>query len=490
MSTTSTTSATSTTSTETADTARRRPGWTLALASCGLFMTALDNVVVTTALPAIRRSLHGSLSDLEWTVNAYLLAFSCSLLTGAALGERFGRRRMFCVGLGIFTIASALAAVSPSVGLLIAARAVQGAGAAIVMPISLTLVSEAFPPERRGMAIGAWGGVAGLAAAGGSVVGGAVVEGLTWHWIFWLNVPVGLAVIPLALSRLRESYGVRPRLDPIGLVLAGGGFFGIVWGLVRANTIGWATTEVVATIAVGAALVAVCVWWESRAPHPMLSLGMFRSAAFSSANAATFCMYAALFGTLFLMAQFFQIAQGQSALATGVRLLPWTAAAAVVTPIAGPLADRFGNRPFMAGGLVLQAAGFAWVATAASPDAGYLQLGAALTVAGIGIGLVFPTVANEVMASVEPTEIGVASGANSAVRELGGVFGVAVLSAVFARRGGYGSPTDFVDGFQAAIWMGAAASVVGAAAATSTLRRRATGPAVPLPAGPAVQPQP
>jgi len=356
-----------------------KPAWTLVLASLGLFMSALDNMVVTTALPVLRVSLHSSLSGLEWTVNAYLLSFACMLLTGAALGDRFGRKRMFCIGLAVFTAASAWAALSPTVGVLIAARVVQGAGAAIIMPLTLTLISEAFPAGKRAMAIGLWGGIAGLAVAGGPVVGGAVVQGLSWHWIFWLNVPVGLAVIPLAAWRLRESFGPRPCLDVAGLILAGVGFLGLTWGLVRASTAGWSSGEVIGALAAGAALAGAFVWWERRAPAPMLSLALFRQSRFTSANGVSFLMYAGLFGTLFLMAQFLQSAQHYTPLQTGIRLLPWTAAAMVASPIAGKLAERYGNRPFMAGGLFLQAAGLAWMAAIATPGLGYGELGAALT---------------------------------------------------------------------------------------------------------------
>src|SRR6516164_8491511 len=262
--------------------------WTLVLVSMGLFMTALDTLVVTTALPVLRVSLHTTLSDLEWTVNAYNLAFACSLLTGAALGDRFGRRRVFCIGLSVFTLASVGSALAPTVGVLIATRAMQGAGAAMVMPLTLTLISEAFPAERRGMAIGMWGGIAGLAVAAGPVVGGAVVEGINWHWIFWLNVPIGLVLVPLAASKLSESYGPRPRLDLVGLGLAGAGFFGLTWGLVRANALGWSSKEVIGALVVGAALVGAFLWWEQRAPSPMLSLALFRRARFTSANAVSF----------------------------------------------------------------------------------------------------------------------------------------------------------------------------------------------------------
>jgi EmrB/QacA subfamily drug resistance transporter len=435
------------------------------LVSLGLFMAALDTLVVTTALPVLRVSLHTSLSDLEWTVNAYNLAFACSLLTGAALGDRFGRRRIFCVGLAVFTAASAGSALAPTVGVLIGTRAAQGIGAAMVMPLTLTLISEAFPADKRGVAIGLWGGIAGLAVAAGPIVGGAVVEGLSWHWIFWLNVPIGLVLIPLSASRLRESFGPRPRLDVVGLLLAGGGLLAITWGLVRSSAVGWASGEVMGALAGGAAVIGLFLWWEHRTRNPMLPLALFRRARFSSANAVSFFMYASLFGAAFLMSQFFQTAQHHSPLQTGLRLLPWTAAPMIVSPIAGKLAERYGNRPFMTTGLLLQGTGLAWVAAIATAHVGFSELGVALGVAGVGISLVFPTVSTEVLASVPGEEVGIASGTNSALREIGGVFGVAVLASVFARPGAYAFPSVFVHGFTAALWVGAAFSAVGAFAA-------------------------
>ncbi|MFD8088227.1 DHA2 family efflux MFS transporter permease subunit [Kitasatospora sp. NPDC059722] len=465
--------------TATAQTAPARPArqaWTLVLASLGVFMTALDTLVVTTALPALRISLHGGLSDLEWTVNAYNLCFACALLTGAALGDRFGRRRMYAVGLAVFTAASAAAALSPTVGALIAARAVQGAGAALVMPLTLTLISAAFPAGKRGMAIGLWGGIAGLAVAAGPVVGGAVVQGISWHWIFWLNVPIGLALIPLAATRLRENFGPRPRLDVPGLLLAGAGFFGLTWGLVRSNTVGWASGEVLGSLLAGAAVVGAFLWWERRAPAPMLPLAMFRRRSFSAANGVSFFLYAGLFGALFLMAQFFQTAQGLTPMQAGLRLLAWTAAPVVVAPLAGRLADRYGNRPFIVLGLLLQAGGLAWVAGIARPASGFAALGVALAIAGTGTSLVFPTVANAVVESVDDRDVGMAAGTNSAMRELGGVFGVAVLASVFARPGAYSSPAVFVDGFTTALWVGVGFSAVGVLVGLFGLRRKAPAP--------------
>jgi EmrB/QacA subfamily drug resistance transporter len=457
--------------------------WTIVLAGLGVFMTALDNMVVATALPVLRVDLHADISGLEWTVNAYLLAFACLLLTGAALGDRFGRRRMFVVGVAVFTAASAASALSPSIGALIAARVVQGAGAAMVFPLTLTLISEAFPVEKRGAAIGIWGAIGGMAVAFGPVIGGAIINGISWHWIFWLNVPVGLALVPLAPARLSESFGPRPRIDLIGVALAAAGMLGVTWALVRANTVGWGSFEVLATLIAGGALMVGFLVWERSAASPMLPLELFRKRGFATANAVSFFMYAGLFGALFLMTQLLQFALGHSALGAGIRLLPWIAAPGLVSPIAGALADRFGNRPFMTVGLALQAIGLGWIAAIATSTMGYTQLGIALGVAGVGIGMGFPTVANAVLASVPLPEAGVASGTNSTLRELGGVLGVAIMAAVFARRGVYSSPRAFIDGFSPALWVGAGLSAAGVlAAALSPGRRPGSAPAVAEPA--------
>ena len=333
--------------------------WTFAITSVALFMTTLDNLVVTTALPVIREDLHAGLSGLEWTVNAYTLTFAVLLITGAALGDRFGRRRMFVIGLAIFTGASAAAALAPSIEVLIAARALQGLGGAIVTPLTLTILSAAVPAERRGLVLGAWGGISGLAVAIGPLVGGAVVEGISWQWIFWLNVPIGLVLIPLAALRLRESRGPNDSLDLPGLALASVGLLGLVWGLVRANEIGWSSTEVVASITGGLAVLVLFVLWEIRAPEPMLPLRFFRNRTFAAANGASLLMFFGMFGSIFLLAQFFQVIQGYSPLQAGLRILPWTAMPIFVAPIAGALSDRIGGGRIMAVGLSLQAAGLA-----------------------------------------------------------------------------------------------------------------------------------
>lgn len=439
--------------------------WTLVLASLGVFMTALDTTVVATALPVLRVDLHASLADLEWTVNAFNLALACFLLTGAALGDRFGRRRMYVLGLATFTAGSAAVALSSSIGALMAFRAVQGAGAALVMPLTLTLISDAFPPEKRSAAIGLWGGISGLAVAAGPVVGGAVTQGLDWHWIFWLNVPIGLVLIPLAAIQLSESFGPRPQIDLPGVILAGAGFLCLTWGLVRANTVGWGTAEVVGSLLAGFLLVGLFLLWERRAASPMLPLELFRRRGFATANGVGFFLFAGLFGTVFLIMQFFESALGYSPLQAGIRILPWTATPMLVAPITGSLATRYGNRSFMVLGLAMDAIGLGWVAVLAKPGVGYAELVPALIVTGVGISMCLPTGPDTAVGSVPPKEAGVASGTYNALQQLGGALGISVLAAVFTHQGGYRSPQMFVDGFASALWVGAGLSALGVVAA-------------------------
>ncbi|WP_237519935.1 MFS transporter [Streptomyces sp. HUCO-GS316] len=382
------------------------------------------------------------------------------------LGDRFGRRRMYVVGLTVFTLASAAAALAGGPGQLIGARVVQGAGAAVLLPLTLTLISEAFPAEKRGMAIGVWGGVTGLGVAAGPVLGGAVTEGLSWQWIFWLNVPIGLAMLPFAANRLRESFGARPQLDLVGLVLAAAGLTGLAWAPVRAPEAGWGSTEVLTALAVGTVFVTAFLGWERKgARHPMLPLAYFRRRPFSTANAAAFLLFGSLLGALFMITQLFQYGLGYSPLEAGVRILVWNATPLLVAPVAGALTDRFGTRPFMLTGLLLQAAGLALLAWQVEPGVGYGRVVVPLIVAGIGISMVFPSVANAVTSSVPLGDAGIAAGVNNALRELGGVFGVAVAAAVFTTYGGYASPETFIDGCGPALGVTAGTAAAGAVVA-------------------------
>jgi EmrB/QacA subfamily drug resistance transporter len=446
--------------------------WVLALTSLASFMVGLDALVVATALSTIRVHLGASIEALEWTVNAYTLSFAVLLMTGAALGDRFGRRRAFVVGLGLFVAASAACALSSNVDFLIAARAVQGCGSALLMPLAVTQLSVAFPAQQRGRALGIFSGVTGLAVLAGPVVGGAITGGLAWQWIFWLNVPIGLIAIPLILRYIPESFGPRVPLDIAGLLLVTGAALGLVWGLVRGNQAGWGSAEVVITLALGCGFALAFVVWELRARVPMLPLRFFRSRAFSAGNAAGFLYFASLYGSTFFLAQFFQTTLGYGPLDAGLRLLPWTAMLFVCAPPAGMLVNRLGERTLIVGGLFLQAAAMAWIGLIARPGLAYPELIAPLIIAGFG-STVIPAGQNVVVSSVAVNEIGKASGAFNMLRQLGAAFGVAILAAVFAGVGSFGSTQEFSNGFVPAMGASAAISLLGAIAGLLLPGRRA-----------------
>ncbi|MEW9529066.1 DHA2 family efflux MFS transporter permease subunit [Microbispora sp. NPDC049125] len=446
--------------------------WVLGLASATSVMVALDATVVTTALSRIRLDLGTSIEELEWTVNAYSLSFAVLLMTGAVLGDRFGRRLVFTSGLALFTGASAACALAPGVGWLIAARAVQGAGAALVMPLAMALLSAAYPPQDRPKALGLFAGLTGLAVVAGPVVGGAVTQGLAWQWIFWLNVPIGLAVIPLVRRRIPESRGGGGGVDAGGLVLATGAALGLVWGLVRSHAAGWGSAEVAGTLVAGAVCAVAFVVWQRVAERPMVPLGLFRHRGFAAGNAAGVFLYASLYGALFFAAQYFQTGRGDSPLAAGLHLLAWTASVTVVAPLAGRLMSRVGARSLAALGLVLQAAGMGALALIATPSVPYWEMIVPMLVAGAGVSMAMPATQTAVLNAVAPEQIGKASGVFNTGRQLGGVFGVAVLALVFSEAGSYAGPADFTGGFAPAIAVGGALSLAGAVAALAIPGRR------------------
>jgi len=447
----------------------------LALTSISYFMVALDALVVVTALPAIHHSIGGSIATLEWAVNAYALTFAAGIITAAALGDRLGRRRVYVAGLILFTVTSAACAVAPNSGLLITARALQGLGAAAITPLALTILASAFPPERRGAMVGIFGGIGGLAIAGGPLVGGAVVTGMDWHWIFWINVPIGIIAAIGSALYLPASRGPATRLDLPAVPLVAGGAAVITWGLVRAGGSGWSDPWAIAAFVVGAVLLAGFVLRERRAAEPMLPLRLFGIRTFSAANATGFLMSGAIFSAAFLTAQYFQLGLGYSPLGTGLRLLPWTATPMVVAPLAGALADRIGARPLLITGLGLQAVGLAWVASlasAAAGSAGYGRFVIPLVIAGIGVSMAIPTVPSATLGAVPPGDVGRASGVSNTMQRFGGAFGIAVVTAVFAAHGHFGSVASFTSGYRPAMVVSAVISLLGAIAAVGVGRPR------------------
>ncbi len=446
--------------------------WVVGLTSTAYFMVVLDSVVVITALPRMQRDLHVGVSSLQWTVSAYGIAFAAGIITAAALGDRFGRRLVFGSGLALFTLASAACALAPNMAGLIAARTVQGLGAAAVLPLSLTILTTAFPPKKRGMIVGVYGGLAGLAVALGPIVGGAITEAIDWHWIFWINVPIGLAAVLLSLRLLPESHGAPGRLDLVGVSLVTAGVIALVWPLTRANDVGWASAEIVGSLTTGCLLLAAFLWWERRAAEPMVPLRLFANREFAIGNVTTLFMSGATFAAAFFITQEFQLARGYSPLGTGLRLLPFFATPMLVSPLAGALSDRIGRRPIMVTGLSLQALGFIWVAAHGSLATNWIELDIALLIAGIGVSMALPTVPTAVLSAVAPQEMGKASGINYMAQRFGTVFAIAIASAVFSANGHLGSPASVTAGFRPALWACVALAALAALTAFGISPRR------------------
>jgi len=443
---------------------RHLKNWTLGVTALASFMMALDSLVLTSALASIRGDFGASVETLQWTVNAYNLAFAVLLLTGAALGDRFGRRRMFAAGIFLFAVASVACALSGSVASLIAARSAQGAGAALVMPLAMAILSGAFPREERARALGIFSGVTGFALIIGPAIGGFITESFGWRWIFWINLPIGMIAIALVLARLRESFGPTAAVDILGLTIVAAAALVLVWGLLRGNVAGWTSTEVLSSLTAGVLLAAAFVVWESRAPAPMVPMRLFQSRAFSAGIAASFLFYAAMYGVLFLLPQFLQTALGYGPFGAGLRLLPWTATLFVTAPIAGAVVNKAGERPLVVTGLLMQAFGLGWIALIASPDIAYSNLIAPLVLAGVGVSMAMPAAQNAILSSVTVAEMGKASGVFNMGRFLGGMFGIAALVAVFSANGAVGSAATFSSGFAAAMRVAAALSLLGAVA--------------------------
>ncbi len=441
---------------------RPKLGAVLGLTSAAYFMAVLDALVVVTALPSIGRDLHAGLQTLQWTVNAYGIAIAAGIITAAALGDRFGRRRVFLAGIALFTAASAACGVAGDSGVLIAAGALQGLGGAATITVSLTILTDAFPPERRGAVVGMYGGLAGLATACGPLIGGAVIQGLDWHWIFWINVPIGVLTAALSARLLPESHGPRERLDVPGVALMSAGSVSLIWGLVRSGAIGWSSLEVLGTLVGGVALLAAFVAWETVAAAPMIPLRLFRRRSFAFGSATQFLMSGSIFAAAFLIIQYVQIARGYSPVMTGVRLLPWLVTPILVSPLAGSLGDRIGPRPLIVVGLTLQAAGFAWIAFHVGAGLSYLELAASLLLAGIGISMALPTAPTAVLSAVDRVEIGKASGMAMTMQRFGAVFATATATAIFSGSGGLGSPAAVVAGLKPALAACAGISLLGA----------------------------
>lgn len=453
---------------------QRQLGAILALTAAAYFMTTLDALVVVTALPAIGRDLHAGLQAQQWTVNAYGITVAAGIVTAAALGDRYGRRRVFLAGLALFTAASAVCGLADDSGVLIGARTVQGLGGAALITLSLTILTDAFPLERRGAVIGIYGGLAGIAVALGPLVGGAFTQGLAWNWIFWINVPIGLAVLAASAWLVPESRGAHERIDVRGVALISASAVSLVWGLARSGDVGWGNGEVLATVVIGVVLLAAFVGWESIAAAPMVPLRLFHHRSFAFGSLAQFLMSGSIFAAAFLIIQYAQIARGYSPVMTGVRLLPWLMTPLIVSPLAGLAGERIGPRPLIAGGLGLQAAGFAWVAICAGSGLGYPELAGSLLLAGIGISMALPIAPTAVLSAVSRAEIGKASGVAMTTQRFGAVIAIAIATAVFSAAGSLRSSAAVIAGLQPALAVCAGISLLGAVASLGITSPAAT----------------
>jgi EmrB/QacA subfamily drug resistance transporter len=425
-----------------------------------MFMATLDNLVMTNALPVIGRELGSSVVELQWFVNAFTLVFASLMLLVTGLGDRFGRRTIFLVGISVFALASVGAALSTTSAALIAARAVQGLGAAGIMPLSLALLSDAVAPKLRPLAIGIWGGISGLGIAVGPLVGGAIISGWNWQAIFWVNLPVAAVSIPLALMALGNGVDGRSRLDFLGTLVAGGGVFALVYGIVRGNDLGWSSGTILAALAAGAVLLVGFFAWQHRASAPLIPLRLFRDRSFSVANAVSTLFSFGMFGSIFLLMQYLQIGQGRTALQAGVLTMPWTLAPMIVAPLAGMIVPRIGTRALLMVGQGLQAAGLVWLGLALSTDLSYQMMVPAFIMAGVGMGLTFAPGLTAVLANITPDDSAKASGTNATLRELGGALGIAVLTVIFTSAGGTLTPSGFVSAARPAILIGAVVLVL------------------------------
>lgn len=453
---------------------RAERNWVLGVTALASFMMALDAMIITTAFAAIRTEFGSPVETLQWTVNAFNLTFAVLLLTGAALGDRFGRRRMFAAGIALFVVASAACALASNATALIAARALQGSGAALVMPLAMAILSGTFGREERARALGIFSGITGCALIIGPAIGGFITEHFGWRWVFWINLPIGLIAIGLVLARLRESFGPVAALDIPGLLLIALAALALVWSLLRGNAVGWASAEVMGTLISGLVLAAAFVLWQLRAAAPMVPMRLFASRALASGMSASVLFYAAMYGVLFLLPQFLQTTLGFDAFGAGLRLLPWTATLFITAPVAGAVVNRFGERLLVVTGLLMQAIGLGWIAAIVSPSVPYSALVAPLVLAGVGVSMAMPAAQNAILSSVAVAEMGKASGIFNMGRFLGGMFGIAALVASFSANGAVDSAAHFERGFAAAMSLAATLSLAGAIAGLFLPARRRT----------------
>ena len=454
-------------------TSENRKWWTLGAVAFGLFMIMLDNTVVNVALPSIQRDLGVGLSELQWIVTGYALSFAALMMTGGKLADLLGRRRVFVIGIAIFTISSLFCGMADSGDTLIAWRVVQGVGAALMNPATLAIISATFPPRQRGTAIGIWAGVSALALAPGLLVGGLLTEHLDWSWVFLVNVPVGVLGIVASYLLIDESRDTseEQRLDPVGLLLSGIGLFALTFGLIEANGHGWGSPLIVGSFVAAAVLLVSFVWWERRVRLPMLDLTLFRNGTFAGANVVILLVALAMFGVFFFVSLYMQNILGYSAVEAGAAFLPMTVLIILCAPVAGRLSDRVGSRWLMTAGMVLVGTQLLYYSTQ-GVDATFWSLLPGLLVGGVGMSLTMTPSAAAVIGSVPTDKSGVGSAVMNSMRQVGGSVGIALMGAIVAAQvGDDRSPQAFVDGLSTALVVAAVIAFSGAVVAVATIRK-------------------
>jgi EmrB/QacA subfamily drug resistance transporter len=450
-----------------------RKWWTLAAVAVGLFMIMLDNTVVNVAVPSIQRDLGVGLSELQWIVTGYALSFAALMMTGGKLADLLGRRRIFVVGIFIFTVASLFCGLADSGESLIVWRVVQGVGAALMNPATLAIISATFPPQQRGMAIGIWAGVSALALAIGPLVGGLLTEHLNWSWVFFVNVPVGVLGVAASYLLIDESRDTseEQRLDLPGLLTAGLGLFALTYALIEANTYGWTSGRIIGSFLAAAVLLGAFVALELRQRLPMIDLTLFRNGTFAGANTVVLLVGLAMFGVFFYVSLYMQNILGFSAVQAGASFLPMTVLIILVAPIAGKLSDRVGSRWLMTAGMTLIGAQLLYYSTLGT-QASFWNLLPALLVGGVGMSLTMTPSAAAVIGSVPVDKSGVGSAVMNSMRQVGGSLGIALIGAIMAAEiGDRRSPEAFVDGFSTALVVAALIAFAGAVVAAATVRK-------------------
>jgi EmrB/QacA subfamily drug resistance transporter len=448
-----------------------RKWFTLAAVAFGLFMIMLDNTVVNVALPSIQRDLDSDLSELQWVVTGYALTFAALMLIGGKVADAYGRRLIFVVGIAVFTLASLWCGLAESGEMLIAARVVQGAGAALMNPATLSIIAATFPPNQRGTAIGIWAGVSALALAIGPLVGGLITQHIDWSWIFFINIPVGILGIAVSFLFIDESRDeTHERLDIPGLFTSGVGLFALTYGLIEANTYGWGSARIVGSFAVAAIALAGFVSLERKQRAPMLQLELFRNGTYTGANLVVLLVALSMFGVFFFVSLYMQNILGYSAVQAGAAFLPMTVLIILIAPIAGRASDRFGSRGLMTAGMVLIAIQLVYFSSL-SQTSTFWALLPGMLIGGVGMSLTMTPSAAAATRSVSVDKAGMGSAVLNAARQVGGSLGIALIGAIIAAEAdGVTSPAAFMDGFQSALLVAAGVAVVGAIVAYVLVR--------------------